>query len=195
MSASANCQLRVFLIGGGGWSNTPGFASGGGGSGYLQYHTQAISGNSEIQLMVGAARQPSNITINGELIEAAPGHSGGGSPVSEAGDGYSGGGYGGKNNGGSNGANGDGGSGDYVGEGTGEYLNQLGKLSIKLSKNHQKFHIVGRMSGRIIFYTFSPIHQNANKTTHHNNTTKHHHATSHTPSQPSSSSSSISSFT
>ena len=119
MTASANCQLRAFLIGGGGWNFIGGISSGGGGSGYLQYYTQAISGNSEIQLMVGTARQPSNITINGELIEAEPGHNGGGS-VGEAGDGYSGGGYGGKHNGGSDGGNGDGGSGDYVGEGTGE---------------------------------------------------------------------------
>ena len=124
MSASASCQLRALLIGGGGWNFIGGLSTGGGGSGYLQYHTQAISGNSEIQLMVGADRHPSNITINGELIEAAPGHNGGGS-VGEAGDGYSGGGYGGKYNGGSNGANGDGGSGDYVGEGTGGYLNQF----------------------------------------------------------------------
>ena len=58
VSTSANCQLRALLIGGGGWNFIGGMSTGGGGSGYLQYHTQAISGNSEIQLMVGTDRQP-----------------------------------------------------------------------------------------------------------------------------------------
>ena len=58
VTALANCQLRALLIGGGGWNFIGCMSSGGGGSGYLQYHTQAISGNSEIQLMVGTDRQP-----------------------------------------------------------------------------------------------------------------------------------------
>ena len=109
------------MIGGGGWNVAGGISTGGGGSGYLQYHTEDISANAEIpdiQVSVGADRQASSISINGVLIGSAAGANGGGIG-GEAGDGYSGGGYGGKYNGGSDGGNGEGGSGDMMGEGTG----------------------------------------------------------------------------
>ena len=136
VSSSSDCQLRALVIGGGGWTYNPSMSTGGGGSGYLKYHSQAIrycksnsklskrlaySPNTQVQLTVGPDREASNIIINGEVIEAAPGHNGGGTG-GEAGDGYSGGGYAGKHSGGSDGSNGEGGSGDYVGEGTGEDL-------------------------------------------------------------------------
>ena len=121
VNTASDCQLRALVIGGGGWNVAGGISTGGGGSGYLQYHTEDISANTEIsdiQVSVGADRQASSISINGVLIESAAGANGGGIG-GEAGDGYSGGGYGGKYNGGSDGGNGEGGSGDMMGEGTG----------------------------------------------------------------------------
>merc|ERR1719450_1144862 len=78
-----NCQLRVLAIGGGGGGLGGGGVGSGGGSGYIHYHTKDLIGATLISLNVGEERQSSNVTINGDVIEAAPGHRD---------DGYSGGG-------------------------------------------------------------------------------------------------------
>ena len=51
----------------------PSNMGGGGGSGYIQYHTQILNNNTLINVTVGDHRQVSVVTINGEVIEAAAG--------------------------------------------------------------------------------------------------------------------------
>jgi len=81
---SSGCQLRVLAIGGGG----EGYGDGGG-SGYIQFHSEMLNPETLISLTVGDKSQSSNVTVNGQTVMAAPGNDvnyyGGG-------DGYSGGG-------------------------------------------------------------------------------------------------------
>ena len=82
---SSGCQLRVLAIGGGG----EGYGDGGG-SGYIQFHSEMLNPETLISLTVGDKSQSSNVTVNGQTVMAAPGndvvYGYGGS------DGYSGGG-------------------------------------------------------------------------------------------------------
>ena len=66
----ANCQLRVLLVGGGGYGYI-----GGGGSGYIQYIDQRLdSKTTSIKLAVGDYQVGSNVTIdNNKTISALPG--------------------------------------------------------------------------------------------------------------------------
>merc|ERR1712013_649374 len=74
------CQLRVLAVGGGGKSgNDAGYVGGGGGSGYIQYHTQTILSGSpaQISVMVGNHGEASTINmVTGDTIQADPGQDG-----------------------------------------------------------------------------------------------------------------------
>ena len=119
VSSSSFCQLRFLAVGGGGHYTGLGA---GAGSGYIQYQSKTLSSGTVISLTVGDEEQPSVVRINGETIEAEPGHY----PTSNDGaDGYSGGGASGSTAGGCNGgSNGGDGEGDCYnhngGRGTGE---------------------------------------------------------------------------
>ena len=88
----------------------PSNMGGGGGSGYIQYHTQILNNNTLINVTVGDHRQVSVVTINGEVIEAAAGQDSYANGGSSGGDGYSGGGAYGHNGYSGNRGNCDGGS-------------------------------------------------------------------------------------
>merc|ERR1719378_623099 len=120
----SRCQLRILAVGGGGLGK-----AGGGGSGYIQYFTRALTSSPTlIKLTVGGERQESNVTIAGSTIRASPGEDGWFVNVPDnmgGGDGYcgGGGGYGSPyaGNGGTNGGDGEGLGG---GKGTGEDISK-----------------------------------------------------------------------
>ena len=106
--ADDHCQLRVFMVGGGGRYVGGGESTDiGGGSGYIKYSTFGLKSNIIQTIKVGDYGQPSNVTfgIDGVFLEAAPGlhgpaggWSGGGGPNciggSDGGDGIGAGGKG-----------------------------------------------------------------------------------------------------
>ena len=83
---SSECQLRILAIGGGGEA----FA-GGGGSGYIQFHSETFTAETFISLTVGDKSQSSSVTVNGQTVTAAPGNDCVSGSYQGA-DGYSGGG-------------------------------------------------------------------------------------------------------
>ena len=83
---SSGCQLRVLAIGGGGEGN-----SGGGESGYIQFHSETFTADTFISLTVGDPSQSSSFTVNGQAVTAAPGYDYVSNSYQGA-DGYSGGG-------------------------------------------------------------------------------------------------------
>ena len=90
VTGGGECELRIFLVGGGG-----NFGSyGGGGSGYIGYSPQLVSAGTVLTVtaQVGGRGQSSSVTIRGETITALPGYDG---PDFDGGDGYCGGGGGG----------------------------------------------------------------------------------------------------
>ena len=113
--SSEDCQLRLLVVGGGGYSDH----GAGGGSGYLTYTSQQVApGVSSMTVAVGDYGEQSNVTVDGVTITAQPGQDGYIEGfVIRGGDGYSGGGDYGQYNGGTAGGDGRGNDG---GHGTGE---------------------------------------------------------------------------
>ena len=106
------CGLRFLVVGGGGDEN---HATGGAGSGYLQYGSVEVDPGTMINAKVGQSKQSSVLTFStGETITAEAGEGGVGS---RGGNGYSGGGQEGPYNSGTDGGDGEG---SYGGSGTGE---------------------------------------------------------------------------
>ena len=111
----ADCQLRVFAVGGGGLGDM----GSGAGSGYLLYNAMNITGPTNISLVVGGMQLASIVTINGQAFIAEAGHDS--RDVQNGADGYSGGGALCNGcDGGSNGGNGDSFFDNKGGHGTGE---------------------------------------------------------------------------
>ena len=75
MLADDHCQLRVFMVGGGGHAVNSNI---GGGSGYIKYSSIILTESNIIQtLQVGDYGQPSTVTIqDGVFLEASPGQNG-----------------------------------------------------------------------------------------------------------------------
>ena len=129
ISQSYGCQLRVLAVGGGGGKGCDlNNSYGGGGSGFITYHKETITNDTEITLRVGDGGQSSVVDIDGRRIEAAPGD--GRKGYSGGGGGASGGVPGRGQTGGSNGGNGQDGEESYDfhdfegGHGTGEDIRQ-----------------------------------------------------------------------
>jgi len=120
------CQLRLLVVGGGGYAGY----GGGGGSGYIQYYTHSTtitSTSAELRISVGNERESSFVVINkNQTIEAQHGHYAG---PRYGGDGYSGGGANGCD-GGSDGSDGQCFNG---GKGTGENVSSFNFDNFQLS--------------------------------------------------------------
>ena len=113
LTFGVQCQLRAFLVGGGGSMS----GDAGGGSGYLKYYSELTGPPITIELLVGGSQQASFVQLeNGTRIIAEAGKDGMGwvEDGYKGGDGYSGGGCRGHCYGGSNGSDG---QGDDHGEG------------------------------------------------------------------------------
>lgn len=124
--ADDHCQVRLFLVGGGG--KYSGHTYGGGGSGYLKYSSITLNEVKSIQIEVGDQGETSTVTMDGVTLEAGPGESDRtDGTIRYGGNGYSGGGsVSCECNGGSDGGDG-GGDGDthIGGKGTGEKLSSF----------------------------------------------------------------------
>lgn len=72
MLGSSSCQLTLLAVGGGGEGDNTG-----GGSGYLKYQTVTLElGVNTITARLGAGRQASTVSINGDPLTAEKGKSG-----------------------------------------------------------------------------------------------------------------------
>ena len=121
---SGSCSLRVLLVGGGGGALV--HVEGGGGSGYVTAHTVELqSGDAEMAVRVGRAREVSEITLYGTTLFTQSGADG---KDSSGGNGFSGGGY--MMPGGSDGGNG---LGTKGGSGSGLDLSSLSFTSVTLT--------------------------------------------------------------
>ena len=115
---SEDCQVRMFLVGGGGYAHSS-YQGGGGGSGYLQYLSQSATDVlTSLSLIVGGEREQSSVTIYGKNITALPGKASYSDGDEQGGDGYCGGGDYGHYKGGTSGSDGEGRGNE--GGGTGE---------------------------------------------------------------------------
>jgi len=121
--ANPQCQVRVFVVGGGGVSGDAyDYSKGGGGSGYFNYTTLPLNEPTILKVEVGGAGLASTVSINEFIVFAEPGFD---TDSGNGGDGYSGGGalY---CDGGENGGDGVSSDGNYTGgHGTGEDITTI----------------------------------------------------------------------
>merc|ERR1711874_31013 len=71
--AQDHCEVRMFLVGGGGQTNN--YRGSGSGSGYLKYSSKTLTETKTVQLNVGDQGEASQVILDGVTIEALPGES------------------------------------------------------------------------------------------------------------------------